>query len=492
MDDKNDNYLGFNETEVNPIPSQEEVIKYKINHLVSANKLRAYIRIELIDKEAEVKYDEIYYYLSQQKIVYGINEYAIKLYCIKREYAKEIVAAVGKEPVNGIDAELIYDFDISKEKKFKESADGTIDFRDLNYVINVTKNTILCHITPAQEGENGINVYGEQIAYKKGRNVAFNYGKDTYISKDGLQLLASMDGCIIYKNDKVYVDNVYKVNNVDNNTGNINFIGSVIINGDVNEGFLVTAKGDIKIRGMVEGAFIKSDSDVVISKGMNGMGRGSIYAKGNITSKYIENATIISEGSVYAEVLMNSNVKAKDSIILRGSTAAIIGGTSEAENMIYAKTVGGKTNHETNLIINLTRYQEEQKLITVKKSKNLQLEKEIFDKNKELKEIDERNDMITNSSLDNENKSNIQKQLLFMKIKINNEIHDRKSQLMEVIQTDNITDHKIICKGVMYSNTRLAIGWMRYRVRQDISYSKMYNDGNDISIVPLNPADIDI
>jgi uncharacterized protein (DUF342 family) len=79
-----------------------------------------------------------------------------------------------------------------------------------------------------------------------------------------------------------------------------------------------------------------------------------------------------------------------------------------------------------------------------------------------------------------------------MKIKINNEIYEIKRQLTEIIPTDNIADHKIICKGIMYSNTRLTIGWMKYRVRQDISYSKMYNDGNDISIVPLNPADLEL
>jgi hypothetical protein len=225
---------------------------------------------------------------------------------------------------------------------------------------------------------------------------------------------------------------------------------------------------------------------------MNGMGKGSIYAKGNITSKYIENASIESEKSVFAEALINSNVVAGDSIILRGTSSAIIGGTSQAENIIYAKTVGGRTNPETNLIITLAKYQAEQKLIDAKKRLNYQLEKELIAKNNEIREIDEKIDLILNSSLDNDNKNSVQKQLLFMKIKINNEIYEIKRQLTEIIPTDNIADHKIICKGIMYSNTRLTIGWMKYRVRQDISYSKMYNDGNDISIVPLNPADLEL
>lgn len=491
MDNTNTNNQNLNITGYSEL-YQDEQPKYKINHLVSANKLKVYIRIELLDKKAEVNCDDILSYLAEQNIVYGIREEEIKCYCSRKEYSKEFIAAMGREPINGKDARLVYDFDISKEKKFKENADGTIDFRNLGNVTNVTKGTVLCHIIPAEEGENGIDVYGEPVAYKRGNNVSFNYGNNTYISGDGLFLFAGTDGCVEFKNDRVFVESVYKVNNVDNTTGNIDFIGSVVINGDVKEGFSVIAKGDIKIRGMVEGAYIKSDSDVVISKGMNGMGKGSIYARGNITSKYIENATIESEKSVFAEALINSNVVAGDSIILKGAPSAIIGGTSQAENVIYAKTVGGRTNPETNLIITLTKYQAEQKLISVKKRLNYQLERELISKNNEIRETDEKIDLIMNSSLDNDNKSSVQKQLLFMKIKINNEIHEIKRQLTEIIPTDNIADHKIICRGIMYANTRLTIGWMKYRVRQDISCSKMYNDGIDISIVPLNPADLEI
>lgn len=465
--------------------------KYKINHLVSANKLKVYLRIELIDKEAEVDYEEILQYLDEQNIVYGIKNDDIKVYCTKKEYAKEFVAACGKEPIDGKDAEVVYNFDVSKEKRFEENLDGTIDFRNLNNIINVKKDDLLCYIIPPQLGEDGIDVYGETIRYVKGRDASFNYGKNTYISKDGFKLLASTDGCVEFKNEKVYVENVYKVSNVDNSTGNIDFIGDVIISGDVKEGFSVTVKGNIKIRGMVEGAYINCDGDVVISKGMNGMGKGSIISKGNITSKYIENATIISDKCIYADALINSNVKAGESIILRGAMAAIIGGVSQAEKLIYAKTIGSRTNIETNLVLDLTKYQEEQKQIEQIIKSNRELEKRLALKNNELKEYEEKKDLILSLQL-NDNKNTFIKQILLSKIRINNEISKIKGQLKEITITDNITDHRIICKGIMYSNTRISIGWMKYRVREDLSHCKIYNDGNYISVVPLNSGDLNL
>ena len=479
--------------ELDEIEELDEQPLYKINHLISANKLKAYIRIELLDKSAEVEVscDEIFEYLKEHEIIYGILENDIIEFCKDKEYAKELIAASGKEPLNGKDAEINYNFDITGQKKFDESADGTIDFRNLNIVTNVKRDTVLCYIVPALEGEDGIDVYGSPISYKKGKDISFNNGKNTYISEDGLELLASTDGCVEFKNKKVYVEDVYKVNNVDNSTGNIDFVGSVIINGDVKEGFSVTAAGDIKIRGMVEGAYIKSDGDVVISKGMNGMSKGSIYAKGNITSKYIENASIVSEKNIYAEALINSEVKAEDSIIIKGSISSIIGGTTTAKNKIYTKTIGNKTNPETNIILDLTDYIEEQKKIEKKNRMNRGLKEELLEKNNKLREIDEKNELIINSFLDAENKNSVQKQLMLMKIRINNEISEIKRQLQEDIPTDNIAGHKIICKGIMYSNTRITIGWLKHRVRQDISYSKIYNDGNDIVILPLNSSDIE-
>ena len=466
----------------------EELLKYKISHLVSANKLKVYVRIDLVDKEAEIDCEEIITYIKEQGIVYGINEKEIKDYCRKREFSKELVAVTGLEPIDGKDAELIYDFDISKENKLIEKADGTIDFQNLNNVINVKKDEVLCHIMPALEGLNGIDIYENEIVHKAGKNANFSNGKNTYITEDGFQLRSNVEGCVKMSGAIVLVEDVYTVNNVDNETGNIDFVGSVIINGDVKAGFSVKAKHDIKVRGMVEGAYIESGGEVIINKGMNGMGKGSIHAKGNITSKYIENAIIKSEKNVYAEALINSDVTAKESIILRGKNAVIIGGTSRANDMIYATSIGSKINAETNLIIDLSDYQLEQEAYAKQRNKRLKIEKEFNNKNKELKDVEERIDIISSSNL--ENKNVLRNSLILKRVKINSEISEMKKQLEENIPTDNIANHKIICKGIIYTNTRIAIGWMKYRVKQDISYSKLYNDGNDITIVTLNASDL--
>nr|WP_312577403.1 FapA family protein [Sedimentibacter sp.] len=486
--DLNNNTIG-NRNQLGGFDNEEkEVLKYKISHLVSANRLKLYIRIDLIDSESTVNYEDIINYIKEQGIVYGINEEEIITYCNKMEFSKELAAATGLSPISGKDAELIYDFDTSNENKLREKEDGTIDFFNLNNVANVKKDDVLCHIIPEKEGTDGIDIYANKISYKRGKKAYFNNGKNTYITEDGLQLCSSTDGCVKMVGSKVVVEDVYTVDNVDIETGNIDFPGSVVINGDIKAGFSVKAKQDIKIRGLVEGAYIEAGGEVVISKGMNGMGKGTIHAKGNITSKYIENSTVKSEKSIYSETLINSDATANESIILKGPNASIIGGTSRAGDLIYAPTVGSKTNPETNLIIDLGKYKQNEDVINKLKKEKLELKKIYNIKIKELEDLEDKMNIILRSNI--ENKNVLHKSLIFKKAKVNNEISEIKKKLEKETPTDNIASHRIICKGKMYVNTRISIGWMRYKVRQDVSYSKIYNDGSDIVIVPLNPSDI--
>ncbi|MBP1925730.1 uncharacterized protein (DUF342 family) [Sedimentibacter acidaminivorans] len=467
---------------------EKELLKYKISHLVSANRLKLYIRIDLINNESTVDYEDIMNYIKEQDVVYGIDEKEIIEYCNKMEFSKELVAASGLDPVDGKDAELIYDFDTSNENKLKEKEDGTIDFQNLNNVVNVKKGDVLCHIIPEKEGTDGIDIYANDVSYKIGKKVYFSNGKNTYISEDGLQLCSSVDGCAKIIGNKVVVEDVYTVDNVGNETGNIDFPGSVVINGDVKAGFSVKAKQDIKVRGLVEGAYIEAGGEVIIGKGMNGMGKGTIYAKGNITSKYIENASVESEKNIYSETLINSNAIANGSIILKGHNASIIGGTSNAKEMIYAPTIGSKANSETNLIIDLSNYKQNEDAINKVKNKKLDLKREYNNKVKELEDLEDKMKILINSSIENRNV--LRKSLIFKKAKVNKDICEIAKELEEEIPIDNIANHKIICKGIMYVNTRISIGWLKYRVRQDISYSKIYNDGSDIVVVPLKSSDI--
>ena len=90
---------------------------------------------------------------------------------------------------------------------------------------------------------------------------------------------------------KISVIPVIEVNgDVDLSTGNIEFVGNVIVRGSVQTGFFVKAGGDVEITGTVSGGIVEG-KDVVIRMGIIGMQNGYVSAVQDLQAKFIQNAT---------------------------------------------------------------------------------------------------------------------------------------------------------------------------------------------------------
>jgi len=160
-----------------------------------------------------------------------------------------------------------------------------------------------------------------------GKPAVLPKGKNVEISEDGQSLIAGIDGQVNYIDGKVSVFANYEVPaDVDNSTGNISFVGNVIIRGNVLSGFTVEAGGSVEVMGVVEAAVIKADGDIILRRGMQGLGRGILKSGGDIIAKYIENSIIEAKGDIKAEAIMHSNVKCGNKLELSGKKGLLIGG----------------------------------------------------------------------------------------------------------------------------------------------------------------------
>ena len=167
---------------------------------------------------------------------------------------------------------------------------------------------------------------GVQIKPRKVKRATLRFGKNVLQSEDRMSISSQVDGCVSLVDDQVFVSDLYEVENVDNSTGNIEFEGSVQVNGNVCSGFSVIAQGNVIVKGVVEGAFIRADGDIVITRGMNGMSKGRLEAGGNIIAKFLENSTANASGYVSAESILHSKVMAGSEITVTGRRGNITGG----------------------------------------------------------------------------------------------------------------------------------------------------------------------
>lgn len=89
--------------------------------------------------------------------------------------------------------------------------------------------------------------------------------------------------------EKISVEPMLTLDAVNIKSGNIKFVGSVIIKGSVDDGFDVRATGAIDIGGSVGKCTIESENgDIVIHQGVFGKNEGYIKAGKSLWCKFVQ------------------------------------------------------------------------------------------------------------------------------------------------------------------------------------------------------------
>ena len=291
--------------------------------------------------------DELKKDLVYQKITYGVQDANIEAFFKNRQYCTDIVLAQGKPVREGKDAHIEYLFKTDMHAKPQMKEDGTVDFFSLDLISHCKEGDELAKLTPEDPGEDGWNIYNKPVLPQKVQALKLKGNKNCIISEDGLTLSAGVNGHVSLYNNEVSVSNVYTVQGVDASTGNIDYDGSVVVNGDVESGFSVKSNGDVEVKGSVGGASIRAKGNVVLVRGMNGGTSGEIVAGGNVVTKFLEGATVKAGGSVSAESIMRSTVQAGTEVYVDGKRGFIAGGQVSAKERVVAKTLGSEMGAAT-------------------------------------------------------------------------------------------------------------------------------------------------
>lgn len=283
--------------------------------------------------------------LESVRITEGVKEDQLALLVEQRPLEQPVVVAEGVAPVHGRDGYIEYHVNFEEEEAAQGAIrdDGSIDFKSLNLIKQVSKGGLLATKHPPTLGIAGRTVQGDVIPAQDGKPVKIPAGRNTRLSDDELQLFATHDGSVTRTNGQVVVTELYTVNgDVDFSTGNIDFKGSVLITGNVLTGFEVKAQDDIIVHGVVEGAKLSAGGNIFIQRGVQGVEKAEISAGGDITATFIQHATVEARGKIrLLGPLLHSKAVAGQSIVAEGNKGAICGGSASALVMVRGRTLGG-------------------------------------------------------------------------------------------------------------------------------------------------------
>jgi uncharacterized protein (DUF342 family) len=329
---------------------------YRIDYNLLQGGLTAEIRIVPIAPEAGVNtlnVEDILLSMKEEGIVIGILTEEIEKIVRDKILNTWVVVARGDEPKQGRDGSVRFRFNKDTKMELKEDASGKVNLRELNIIQNVKKGDILCELIPPVTGKNGITVKGEVVPGREGNPATLPPGQNVSLSGDHTTLLAAIDGMVIWKDESVIVNHEYVVDAVDGNVGNIHFNGSVVVNGEVGDGYEIHAKENITIAMSVGRVILEAGGNIIINGGILGQDFAKITAGGNLKCRFIQDSNVKVDGGIIVEdYIRNSMVSAVGPVAVRNQKGWIDTSAVSSERWIYCPTIGYETSAvETNLSI---------------------------------------------------------------------------------------------------------------------------------------------
>lgn len=415
--------------------------------------------------------------LNIHGIKFGVIEEVIEEFLENREYCTPVIIAKGKEPTVGKDAWIEYHFETDLRAKPQLNEDGSVDFHKLNSISHVHKGDVLATLHPEVRGKEGYNVLGNPIPPKDVKKQKLSFGKNISYTEDRLSIVSDVDGHVSLVEDKVFVSDTYEIPaDVDASTGDIEYQGNIEVRGCVRTGFALRCNGNIMVNGVVEGATLIADGDIVLKCGIQGMGRGILQAGGNIVTKFIENANATAGGNITAEAILHSHVEAQNSILVTGRKGFITGGKVYALSTVEAKTIGSTMGADT--LINVGIDPQERERIQVLMTEKGKVEKEIVRLDpvvKRFKKTISAGNKVSPEQL-GQIKAIIQKYQELQQL-----YKDYDKELEGLLEHEELEkDSKIVVKDRIYPGVKLVISDCRYIVKDEEQYCQFRRDGADV------------
>lgn len=319
---------------------------------ITYDEMQAFLVLPIPSEDEVYTEEAIMECLEKNQIRHGIERETIRNMIQSEIYNREVCVATGTPMVDGIDGYFEYHFNRTFSNKPKVQPDGSVDYWSINMVEMVEKGQVIATYHPPVSGENGMSVKGKPLIAKRGREQSPLKGKGFTRQEDGVTYISNIDGKIDMADDRITILPVYEVfGNADLSVGNINFVGDVVIHGNVNSGVKIHATGSITIDGLVESADISADKDIVLRSGMVGGNRASLMSKQNIYAKFIEYTHIELMGSIEADCFVGCDIVCRDRIILNGKKGKIMGGEIYALKGVQVAVLGSQGEVKTEISV---------------------------------------------------------------------------------------------------------------------------------------------
>ncbi len=309
--------------------------------------LRAFLEVRVLRAEGRPTPEELHEILTDRAgVIEGIDDDALALIADLLGRGQGRVGpwqvARGRPPRIGADGGIDFLVAPSSEvARYQTDTAGRIDYRQTNRIENARQGDVIAIVRPPEAGEAGVDVFGKVLAAAPGKSFTVHLGRHVRIDEETGNCVAETDGRVVYEKRTVSVTDRYEIEgNVDLTVGDIDFVGHVVVHGNVLDEFTVRGRKSVTVEGIAGACQIWSRGPVAIRGGMNGKGEGRVVSEtAGVAARYLTETQVEAEDDLVVEnEIVNAIVSTHGAV--RIPTGAIVGGSVTALRGVAAGRIG--------------------------------------------------------------------------------------------------------------------------------------------------------
>jgi uncharacterized protein (DUF342 family) len=268
------------------------------------------------------------------------------------------------------------------------------------------------------------------------------------------------------------------------------FLGTVLVKGNVDDGFTVKAAGNIEVMGNVGKSNLDAEGDIIVHQGIAGKNAGTIRSGRSLWSKFIENARVESgDLVVVSDGIMASTILADRKIICKGKRASIVGGQLKAVEEINAKSLGSVAGSETVLEVGYDPKRREK--LAELETKREEYQQQLEDVKLNMSTIE---NLIRSKRTVSDDKKAFYQDLKEKKIVFQSEVKkvdDEAQELRDYLSNLKVAG-RISASGTVFPGVRVSIKDAFLEVRNEFKAVTFVSDGETVKVTKYEESDEDV
>ncbi|MCR5092825.1 MAG: FapA family protein [Lachnospiraceae bacterium] len=445
--------------------SDEEKAKSGIPFVaVSPDGLKAEVYLPYkIGKTKEYTMEVVTELLAGSKVIYGIDYTAIAEMIEKKHYNRRVVVAKGLPAQAGKDGRYEYFFDTAVPSQPIALPDSSLNYETIKFYEMVTVGKKLAEYHEAEYGTEGRTVLGEKIPAIKGKEYPILKGRGIMMMEDKKSWCATLSGEIRLNDFEITIRQVDTIDEAKGPQKNFEYVGSVIVKGNVHHDVVIKAGGDIIVQGKIDGADLIAEGNVCVVGGCLGtQKRSTIKSGGRVTASTIRNTDIRARKSIWTNNCTDSDLIAGGKVNVAGARGTIDGGEIQAEKGIRCAILG-RPGGRTLVQLGATNELTAQYSICLKNLARVESELTL------IRSERDRLAHMPNNAIKTQNQIKVG-QALSLKETEENDLNEERQSLEKRLQ--EITGATARVTRVAHSGTIITIDGVAKQLTDDMSYPK--------------------